>query len=93
MLDVDIIDGIADALVAIQYVPCAPDVDADRNVQVLDLVVEQVGQGPRSRVVPSSNWHPRDLPVLSQKWGPAHRQQLRPQMSSRCISGLYHLEN
>ena len=26
------------------------------------------------------------------KWGPAHRQQLRPQMSNRCISGLYHLE-
>ena len=26
------------------------------------------------------------------KWAPAHGQQLRPQMSSTCISGLYHLE-
>ena len=29
---------------------------------------------------------------LHTKWGPAHRQPLRPQMSNRCISGLYHLE-
>ena len=49
----------------------------------------------RGTALGSSNWHPRvfrNLPVNSPKWGPAHRQQLRPQMSNRCISGLYHLE-
>ena len=40
----------------------------------------------------SGFWHPRVCRFLHTKWGPAHRQQLRPQMSNRCISGLYHLE-